>query len=236
MLKRTAAVAMLSLVLVGCVAWDEQDDSAGGGSSQSEGPMTGLRFTYVGSAPVGTIDQTISITNPSRTHALIPTLSFEALDADDEPLPDVTVETVFGSDRGMVVAPARNEVFDILRFEGPGAREVEDVRVTVRGTREVEDAGTVYPQVEYLDARGEVLDSVYEAETVRLINAGDADFVVRLVGITWDSPAEGDSQQARTVTAVGGPVQVAGRGRVEVALSPADVNAYDSLKPFISAE
>lgn len=52
-------------------------------------------------------------------------------------MPDVEVRTAFGSDEGRLVVPADWAVLDVLRFEGPGAREVEDVAVRVREGDEV---------------------------------------------------------------------------------------------------
>jgi hypothetical protein len=129
------AVAALFLA-VGCSA-----QNSGPGSDASREPD--LRFEYFGVEETGTIDQTVTITNLSKTSAAIPTLSFVALDSAGRPLEDVTVSTVFGSDQGHVVAPADYEVFDVLRFDGPGSDRVEDVDVTVDAVRSLEDSGTV---------------------------------------------------------------------------------------------
>lgn len=61
--------------------------------------------------------------------SVIPTLSFRAIDKNDQVLPHVKVSTVFGSDRGTLVA-SQGDGYDILRFSGPGQHDVADVEVT----------------------------------------------------------------------------------------------------------
>ncbi|KQP82382.1 MULTISPECIES: hypothetical protein [unclassified Aeromicrobium] len=233
MFRTTITVALLSLALAGCTGSNDPSESS---TNQPADDAVDLRFAYSGVSDEGTIDQTLTITNTSRTLSAAPTLSFVALDSDSEPMTDVSVTTVFGSDRGLVVAPANYEVLDILRFEGPGSGDVEDVEVTVEGMRTAEDAGTAYPEVDFLDAQGEPVDRPYEARTARVSNPGRSDYVVRLVGITWNRPAEGESQQALTVSPVGEPTRLAARSEADVRLAPTDVATYDSVKVFIAVE
>lgn len=241
MLKPWVSVMLLVSSLAGCTS--SGGASGGGpvsdtgvGASQSASSEVDLRFAYSRIADAGTIDQTISIANPSIDLAAIPTLSFQALDANSNPLAAVSVKSVFGSDRGLVVAPANYEVFDILRFEGSGSERVADVKVTVKTMRTVEDSGTTYPEVDYLDAQGRPVQHAQEARAVRVRNAGASGYVVRLVGIRWDQPFAGRSQQARDVAAVGGPVQLAAGSDIEVPIAPGADTHFDSLKAYISIE
>lgn len=238
MLRTTVSVlvVLLAFALGGCAESTKPTGDSGDGPSQSAQTEIDLKFAYFGVAESGMLDQTVTITNPSRDVAAIPTLSFQALDENSDPLPDVTVSTIYGSDKGLVVAPADYEVFDILRFEGAGTDRVKDVKVTVETMRTVEDSGTTYPEIDYLDAQERSVDYPYEARTVRVSNPGQSDYVVRLVGITWSRPLPGQSQQARSVTTVGEPVQVAAGSDADVRLAPADIGQYDSLKAYISVE
>lgn len=236
MLRAMVSVVLLVLALGGCAESDVPPGGSGAGSSQSPDSEIDLRFAYFGVADTGMLDQTVTITNPSTDFSATPTLSFQALDANSNPLIGVSVTTVFGSDKGLVVAPANYEVFDILRFEGADAGDVKDVKVTIEKMLTVEDSGTTYPEVDYLDAQGHSVEYPYEAHTVRVSNPGASDYVVRLVGITWNRPLEGRSQQALTVSAVGDPVRVAARNDADVNLTPEAVAKYDSLKAYISIE
>lgn len=238
MLRTTVCVplVLLAISVGGCTESSPPDSGPAEGTSQSPGKEVDLRFAYSGVADTGTIDQTVAITNPSRDVAAIPTLSFQALDENSERLTDLTITTVFGSDEGLVVAPADYEVFDILRFEGPDSARVTDVEVTIKKMRTIEDSGTTYPEVDYLDASGRPVDYPAEARTVRVSNPGASAYVVRLVGITWNRPLAGQSQQAQTVTAVGSPVQVAASGSTDVLLASEHRLKYDSLKAYISVE
>jgi hypothetical protein len=217
--------ALLAFVLVGC------------GSSPSGPNAIGLRFSYVGVAPAGRIDQTVSITNPSDHLAAIPTLSFRALDENSHPVPGVSVITVYGSDRGLVVVPAHYEVFDIVRFEGADAGRVKTVKVTVKKVRTFEDSGTTYPKVGYVDVYGHSVEYPFEARTVRVTNPGDSGYVVRLVGIKWNDPLPGHSQQVSAVTPIGVPVRVAAHSHLDVPLTSADAaQQYDTVKAYISVK
>ncbi|MFF3460148.1 hypothetical protein ACFYXH_38810 [Streptomyces sp. NPDC002730] len=78
------------------------------------------------------MNQQLEIENVYRGSA-VPVLSFSALDKNRQVLPQVKVSTVYGSDRGNLVAPYGTSI-DILRFSGPGEHDVSDVRVTVQST------------------------------------------------------------------------------------------------------
>lgn len=238
MLRSSAAIVLLVFAMSGCTPPGDDPGSSNGDSSadrnSSELGDVDLTFAYFGVADAGSIDQTLTITNPSSDLAVVPTLSFQALDENRNPLPDVTVKTIFGSDKGLVVAPANYEVFDILRFEGVGTERVNDIKVTVDAVQTSDDSGTIYPEVEYLDAEGRSVQYPYEAHAVRVRNAGASDYVVRLVGIRWNVPSQGRPQQARSVTAVGEPSSVGANSDIEIPLPARAVGRFDSLKAYIS--
>jgi hypothetical protein len=74
------------------------------------------------------------------------------------------------------------------------------------------------------------------AETVRVQNPGAQDYVVRLVGIRWNLPAAGRSQQARRITPVGRPVAVRANDATDVPIPAPMRGEFDSLKGYISTD
>ncbi|MCP2340223.1 hypothetical protein [Actinomadura rupiterrae] len=97
-----------------------------------------LVFEYHPGGPdTGFPPRTLVIRNWERL-AVAPTLAFTPQDSKGRPVPDVTVRTAFGSDRGLLAVPPRGIAQDALAFEGPRATDVRRVRVTVRGSKYVD--------------------------------------------------------------------------------------------------
>lgn len=193
-------------------------------------------FEYQGVGGDGMIDQTLSIANSSPDIGAAPRLSFVALDEDGQPLTAVEVGTIYGSDRGLVVAPADFEVFDILTFSGTGADLVEDVAVTVEEVQMFPDAGSAYPVVEYVGTDGEVVPDAFGAHTVRVENPGISDYDVRLVGIEWGFPPPGRPQQALRSTFIGEITEVSAGESADIVLPARMRGRFGSLKVYISVD
>ncbi len=85
-----------------------------------------LSLRYVPTATDGEIDQVVWMENRSDV-SLVPTLRYVARDIWGRELPHVVTRTVHGSDQGLALLPARGTGQDILRFDGPGARDVRRV-------------------------------------------------------------------------------------------------------------
>lgn len=215
------------LLTAGC---SPTGDDAGGAEAARD-----LTFEYFGVADSGMIDQTLTIQNDSAD-AVTLTVSLVALDNAGNPLETVRVGTVYGSDRGLVTAPARFEVFDILTFNGVGADRVADVDVQVQSVRTSDDRGMAYPALEYLDAHDQIVPTPDLAKKVQIQNSGSQDIVVRLVGIEWNMPSPGRSQQALRVTSVGEPVVVPAHNATSVAVPLNMQGTFDSLKGYLSTE
>lgn len=193
-----------------------------------------LAFAYFGKAPAGKIDQTITITNPSTDTAVVPRISYLALDETGQPLDGVTVTTLYGSDQGLVVAPANYEVFDILQFTGSGTVRVDDVRAEVESSDVYADDGMVYPEIDYVDANRESVPSPFQARAVQVVNPGFQDYAVSLIGISWDIPDPGRPQQARRSTPIAEQVPVGASDTTYVSVPPAMRGQFDSIKAYIS--
>ncbi|MET7621311.1 hypothetical protein [Streptomyces sp. NPDC005408] len=201
-----------------------------------------MSFRYIGdSGEDETMNQQLEIENVSG-QSVVPVLSFSALDKNHQVLPQVKVSTVYGSDRGNLVAAYGTSV-DILRFSGPGEHEVADVRVTVQSTAAARiPAGMHEVTTQALDSQGREITRFERFSKVRLTNEDDFPVFVRVAYIVWDQPPKGVTQQAVEVTAVGGltvvpphgtaVVKVTGDAAAAVARSsngPAvSIKAYDS--------
>ena len=87
-----------------------------------------LSFRYVPKSTDGGIDQVLTMHNHTDV-SLIPTVRYMARDIWGRVLPNVTTQTVHGSDRGLALLPAGGTGHDILRFDGPGTRDVRVVDI-----------------------------------------------------------------------------------------------------------
>ncbi|MFE6551137.1 hypothetical protein ACFVHS_22440 [Streptomyces sp. NPDC057746] len=242
----SAAVAVSGALLSGC-APGTLAGQARNAHSPKPGPLSDelaqtLSFQYISDSGVDeTINQILMIKNVARD-SLAPVLSFKALDKNDHVLPHVKVSTVFGSDRGDLVAPYGSSS-DILRFSGPGEHDVADVRVTVRSTTKARfPAGPHDVTTQALDSHGREIERFERFSAVRLTNEDDIPVFVRVAYILWDQPPKGVTQQAVEVTPVGdltivpahstAVVKVSGRAAAAVARNsygPAvSIKAYNS--------
>jgi hypothetical protein len=99
--------------------------------------------------------------------------------------------------------PPRSTVVDVLRFEGPRKRDVEDVEVKVTEADEVPmkaQAGEM--PVQRLDRIGRPVSIANVFHSYRVTNDTDEDAKIRVVLILWEDPPPGESQQALDVIPV----------------------------------
>lgn len=210
-----------------------------GGCGSSDAPerrsaTPGLRFDFKLQAGENQIDQTVTIENPGDT-SLAPVLDYTPLDAAGEPMPDIQVRTAFGSDSGRLVVPTDWAVLDVLRFEGPGARKVENVDVSVREADEVAiERPTDEAEIQRLDKRRPVeYDHLFDS--VRLTNPGDAEIDVRVALLEYELPPEGESQQWIRVTELAPLTTLAAGGKKTIHLPrPLRGRVIGSVKPYFS--
>ena len=87
-----------------------------------------LSFRYAPKSTAGGIDQVVTMHNHTDV-SLVPTIHYVARDIWGRELPHVVTQTVHGSDRGLPLLPAGGTGQDILRFDGPGARDVRAVDI-----------------------------------------------------------------------------------------------------------
>ncbi|SEE90857.1 hypothetical protein [Jiangella alba] len=177
-----------------------------------------LTFSYEATAAPGYLDQTLTIDNANSASVAL-TAELTPLDADGAPLPDVAVETVYGSERGRLVLPPGDNV-DILMFHGARAADVSDVQVEVTGIEPVDhpDVTSVVAAIPVDSAGNEAIPPAPFSRVV-LQNDNAAAVSVSVLCIVWDNPEPGRSQQALQVVEVGSTT-VPASGSSDLKLSP----------------
>lgn len=219
---------VLSLVFTGCI---------GGVVSGSDDGEPAFAFRYESIGGTGNIDQTLSIVNESDATAA-PTLEITALDATGDPLPGVRVTTAFGSDRGQLAVSPRLVAFDVLRFDGPSARSVDDVKVEVVNAVAIDEeyADVDWPAVRRYDARGREVD-IGSVARISVTNDQDLATVIRIVGLVYEAPPPGESQQFVRATPLAGPVRIEPGDTFTADVPAAATRQYfGSIKAFASIE
>jgi hypothetical protein len=94
-------------------------------------------LSYVPVATDGGPDQVLTIENHTDV-SVLPTLSFTPISFYGQELPNVVTQTVHGSHRGGPLLPAGGKLRDILRFDGPGHRQVRGVQVELAAVEELD--------------------------------------------------------------------------------------------------
>lgn len=223
-----AVLVVPALALAGC-ALPQAD-----GGAQAPAERVELSFAYEAEAGEGYVDQTLTITNKGAA-AGAPDLDLEALDAQGAPLPDVEVVTAFGSDAGGQVVPAYTEVIDILKFKGPRAADVADVRVSVAdpGTLQADPPPANDLRVERFDVSGSPdNDNTLGAVVVR--NTYDAPVRVVVVGLEFAPTEDGEPQHFHRVTRLAGPLELAPGEKVrERVAEQFRTRFYGSVRAFL---
>jgi hypothetical protein len=123
----------------------------------------------------------------------------------------------------------------VLRFEGPGARDVEDVEVRVREAEEVSiEPPTEEPEIQRLD-RGRPVEYEHLFNAFRVTNPGDTEVAVRVALIEYEDPPEGESQQWVRVTELAPLTSLAAGDGKTIRLPPRlRWNVIGSVKPYFS--
>lgn len=96
-----------------------------------------LDIQYTAKSTDDSPDQTLTLTNNTET-AVRPTLEFAAFNMYGVQMPDIEVRTVLGTHLGAALLPGHATMQDILRFDGPAARDVRGVQVRMVEAEEVE--------------------------------------------------------------------------------------------------
>ncbi|WP_344259946.1 hypothetical protein [Actinomadura napierensis] len=167
-----------------------------------------IGFFFKPTTGPGYIDQALFMTNYG-TAATAPTLKLVPLDRAGHALPGVTVRTAYGSDRGLVVLPPHSTESDVLAFDGPGFRDVTDVRVVVRRKDHPKR-----PAIAAEDLRARRLlgtrftNPFQDFDTLLLHNTNSVAVAVRVVCILWDDPPAGAAQQMVRSLPIGGLISI----------------------------
>ncbi|MGY5049630.1 hypothetical protein ACWDE0_29035 [Streptomyces sp. 900105755] len=196
----------------------------GAANWSSEPSKSALSFAYRREGGDNYISQTLAIKNANK-ESVVPVLAFTALDQNGDPLPRVHVRTVYGSDSGRLVV-SYGSGLDILRFSGAGEHQVYDVRVTVKRLVAAKSRASTHPvTVQELDSAGRTVSRFTRFTAVRLTNINPYPVTTRVAYLVYDQPAEGETQQAVSVTPIGGLVVVPGGGSAVVKVTGAAATA-----------
>ena len=188
-LRRTScfgwlATSATAVLLGGCTSLPI-DSSLVGAEVRVSGVTTNLHFAYRQLAPEQPFDQLLTIDNPGPA-GMAPTLEFTALDAAGKPLADVAVKTVYGTDRGIFVVPARSSASEMLRFPGSMDRPVAGIAVRVKAVDEFPEATVrTLPRFYRID----------DGRAYRVIIRGDAPVTVRVVLTGFNRQGIGGARQ-----------------------------------------
>ncbi|MGW0206716.1 hypothetical protein ACWDZ8_13135 [Streptomyces sp. NPDC003233] len=226
-------------LLVGCGAAKGATEDGGGVAHRTvAGPDKNvLTFTYRRQSGDNYIDQELLIKNTDRD-SVVPVLAFTALDRLGHRLPGVQVRTVYGSDSGRLVVPY-GWGLDILRFSGPGEHQVYDVRVTVTHLATAKVRANIHQvTAQPLNDAARAVSKFSRFTAVRLTNIDPFAVSVRVAYLVYDQPAKGETQQAISVTPIGGLVRVPALGTavVKVADDAAHAVARYSGGPAVSVK
>lgn len=99
-------------------------------------PKQPFTVTYVARSTDHSPDQLLTLQNNTEV-SVQPTLNITARDFWGRELPHVVTQTVNGSNRGGPILPAGGTLIDILRFDGPGSRDVATVNLELVAVDEV---------------------------------------------------------------------------------------------------
>ncbi|WP_369223226.1 hypothetical protein AB5J52_19550 [Streptomyces sp. R39] len=205
-------VVSLAAIMTGVTNWS------------SKPAKSALSFAYQREGGDNYISQTLAIKNTNK-ESVVPVLAFTALDQNGDPLPGVHVRTVYGSDSGRLVVPY-GAGLDILRFSGAGEHQVYDVRVTVKRVAAAKGRASRSPvTVQELDGAGHTVSKFSRFSAVRMTNIDPYPVTMRVAYLVYDQPAEGETQQAVSVTPIGGLVRVPGSGSAVVRVTGAAATA-----------
>lgn len=168
-----------------------------------------MTFQYIAKPVDGSPDQTLTMTNHTEA-AVRPTLAFTPYNMYGTPLPDVEVRTVLGTHLGAALLPGHATVEDILRFDGPGARDVRAVQITIVDAEEID-----HPALdEALRAVMVDLDQKATLEPedfwgVGVANANPFGVQVRVALVAFEDRVGDHPQQVEDVVTLEGDVEVA---------------------------
>src|SRR5690606_15655520 len=128
----------------------------------------------------GGLDQVLTMTNTTE-HDLVPVLRFRPLDFYGRELPLTTVTSIQGLTRGQVVVPSNSQTRDVLRFEGPGCRNVRFVDTEVVDMVALDVAGLdTSPTTVMVDLDKKATNDPENFWGVGVANANEAEMRVRV--------------------------------------------------------
>jgi hypothetical protein len=162
-------------------------------------PTSPFTVRYVPLGPDGSPDQLLTIQNNTEA-SVLPTLGFTARDIWGRELPHVVTQAVNGSHLGGPLLPAGGTLRDILRFDGPGYRDVRAVDVELVAVEEIDHPaleGDI--RVVMIDLEQKATDEPEEFWGIGVVNPNTFGVTVRISLIEFE---ERDRDNPRQVVDV----------------------------------
>lgn len=161
--------------------------------SRPSSPFT-VRYLPLGAE--GSPDQLLTIQNNTDV-SVLPTLGFTARDLWGRELPHVATQTVHGSHLGGPLLPAGGTLRDILRFDGPGSRDVRGVDVELVDVEELDHPaleGEV--RVVMIDLEQKATDDPAEFWGIGVVNPNTFGVTVRISLVEFEERERDHPRQA----------------------------------------
>jgi hypothetical protein len=194
-----------------------------------------LSFRYAPKSADGGIDQVVTMHNHTDV-SLVPTVHYVARDIWGRELPHVVTQTVHGSDRGLPLLPAGGMGRDILRFDGPGSRDVRVVDIELVDLSEDD-----HPSLE-ADLRTVMIDLQEKATAdpadfwgIGLVNPNPFGVQVRVSLVAFEDRERDYPRQVVDVVTLQGDVDLAS-GSNDIIWLPEDVRGqfHDVVHHLVS--
>mgnify|MGYP001552499814 CR=1 FL=1 len=159
-------------------------------------PSSPFTVRYVPLAADDSPDQLLTIQNNTEV-SVQPTLGFTARDLWGRELPNVVTQTVHGSHLGGPLLPAGGTLRDILRFDGPGSRDVRGVDVELVAVEELDHPaleGDI--RVVMIDLEQKATDDPEEFWGIGIVNPNPFGVTVRTALIEFEERGRDNPRQA----------------------------------------
>jgi hypothetical protein len=157
----------------------------------------------------GGLDQVLTVQNHTEV-SLMPTMKFVAFSYYGQELPNVVTTTVHGADRGKIVIPPGGTGHEILRFDGPGHRQVRGVQVHLTDLAQHD-----YPALEgdvrsvMIDLDQKATDDPAEFWGIGLVNANPFGVQLQVALLALEDRDRDNPRQVVDVMTLSGDVDLA---------------------------
>lgn len=164
---------------------------------------------YVPVATDGSPDQLLTVQNNTEV-SVLPTLGFTARDIWGRELPHVVTQTVNGSHLGGPLLPAGGTLVDVLRFDGPGSRNVRAVDIELVAVEEVDHPALESPvKTVMIDLDQKATDDPTDFWGIGVVNPNPFGVTLRIALVELEDRERDNPRQAVDVVVLQEDVDMA---------------------------